>query len=170
MTDTAAPPAPSDPPAAVPPKKKTGRRRLLTFAVIFLVLAIGGGGAAAFFLTRGSKGVAAAKPEPVVAHGLLSLEPFVVNLADTGGSRFLRVSIRLVVGSVEEAEHVQKNDVALVRVRSTILELLTQQTADSLVTTEGKAALKKVIAARAEAALDGTKVADVLFSDFVVQF
>jgi flagellar FliL protein len=135
-----------------------------------LVVAIGGGGVAAFFMKRGPARAASITPAEPAEHGLLSLEPFVVNLADAGGSRFLRVSVRLVIESLEQAERVQKNDVALIRVRSGILEVLTQQTADTVVTPEGKAALKKIIAARAEAALDGTKVADVLFSDFVVQF
>ena len=56
------------------------------------------------------------------------------------------------------------------RVRSTILELLTQQTADQLVTPEGKAALKKAIGEHLETLLEDTEVTDVLFSDFVVQF
>jgi flagellar FliL protein len=166
MTDTANSVKP-DPSTPASPKKAGGRGRLFAVAMVVLVLVIGGGGTAAFFLTRGPARAAPAKP---VEHGLLSLEPFVVNLADTGGSRFLRVSVRLVVDSVEQAERVQKNDVTLVRVRSIILELLTQQTADSLVTAQGKIALKTAIAARAEAALDGIKVVDVLFSDFVVQF
>ena len=150
-----------------PTKRKGGRRRLLVI-VMSLVIIVGGGGAAAFFtLRRPARAVASVKP---AEHGLLSLEPFVVNLADQGGSRFLRVGIRLIVGALEQGELVQKNDVAVMRLRSTILELLTQQTADHLVTAEGKAVLKQAIAARAEAVLDGVKVTDVLFSDFVVQF
>jgi len=169
MTETVDPATPTAP-APKPAAKRGGRRRLLTFVMAVLVVAIGGGGVAAFFMKRGTARAASAAPAKPVEHGLLSLEPFVVNLADAGGSRFLRVSVRLVIESVEQAERVQKNDVALVRVRSGILEVLTQQTADALVTPEGKTALKKIIATRAEAALDGTKVADVLFSDFVVQF
>jgi flagellar protein FliL len=150
------------------PKKKGGHRRLLSIIIAVAVVAIGGGGTAAFFATR-RPASAAASVKPV-QHGLLSLEPYVVNLADEGGSRFLRVTIRLVLEAAEQAEGIQKNEVALMRMRSTILELLTQQTADRVVTGEGKAALKKAIAERAEAVLDGAKVIDVLFSDFVVQF
>ena len=54
--------------------------------------------------------------------------------------------------------------------RSTILELLTTQTSDELVTPEGKAALRKSIKESVEQAPCDTEVIDVLFSDFVVQF
>ena len=153
---------------------------LIIALVAFIVL--GGGGAFAFYMMRApaqsvdgdshgdSHEKKKKKKKKESEHGLVSLEPFVVNLADQGGSRFLRLSLRLVVDTPEEAEKVQKNDVLLVRVRSAILELLTQQTADQLVTTEGKATLKTAIAEHLKTLLEDTEVTDVLFSDFVVQF
>ena len=60
--------------------------------------------------------------------------------------------------------------VVVSRIRSEILELLTQQTGAALVTPEGKAALKTAIGARLAPVLEGGKVIDVLFSEFVVQF
>jgi len=154
-----------------PPAKTAGRSRLLIM-ILAAFIVLGGGGAAAYYMMRGpaQPGHEAPVVAKVVEPGLLSLEPFTVNLADTGGSRFLRLSIRLVIESPAAAEKAQKNDVLLVRVRSGILELLAQQKADSLVTPEGKTALKVAIAERAQHVLEGTKVIDVLFSDFVVQF
>lgn len=132
------------------------------------VVILGGAGVTAFWATYHTSSEA---PTPTSAErGLISLEPFVVNLADPGGSRFLRVSVRVIVESVEQAERIKKSDVMLTRARSAILELLTQQTADQLVTAEGKAALKAAIAEKIEPMLEETKVVDVLFSDFVVQF
>jgi flagellar FliL protein len=151
-----------------PAPTKTGGKRRLLLVVLALVAVLGGGGAAVVWAMRRPAGAAAA-PRPA-EHALVSLEPFVVNLADQGGTRFLRVSVRLIVGSLEEAERVQKNEVALLRARSAILELLTQQTAERLVTAAGKSALKQAIAARLAAVLEGITVVDVLFSDFVVQF
>ena len=75
-----------------------------------------------------------------------------------------------MLDSPEEAEKIQKNELLLVRIRSSILELLTQQTADQLVTSEGKATLKTAIAEHLEPLLEDTEVEDVLFADFVVQF
>ncbi len=93
-----------------------------------------------------------------------------VNLADAGGNRFLKVSLDLVLDSPEDAKHVQETPVLLSRVRSDILELLTEQAAPQLVTPEGKQALKDAIKARVSATLDHKQVIDVLFSEFVVQF
>ena len=54
--------------------------------------------------------------------------------------------------------------------RAIILELLSLQLADTLVTPEGKIALRQAIAERVADALHEIEVVDVLFSDFVVQF
>ena len=159
MTTTETPGTPAQP--------KKSSKKLLIVGLATLVLA-GGGTATAWRMTRHA--APAAEKAVEVEHGLISFEPFVVNLADQGGSRFLRVSVRLIVGSAHEAEKIQKSDVELMRVRSAIIELLTEQTADKLVTVEGKAALKQAIAARVEPLIQHAKVTDVLFSDFVVQF
>ena len=102
--------------------------------------------------------------------GIGALDPFVVNLADPGGQRFLRLTLRLVLESEEVATHFEEDELARARVRSAILELLTMQTADHVVTAEGKAELKKEIVERATHALEHAKVIDVLFTEFVVQY
>jgi flagellar FliL protein len=107
---------------------------------------------------------------PEAEGGVISLEPFLVNLADKGGSRFLRATLKLVVADEKKAEKLSKNPAVIGRLRSAILELLTVQTADTLVTAEGKAALRKEIRKRASPLTGGVKVTDVLFADFVVQF
>jgi flagellar FliL protein len=93
-----------------------------------------------------------------------------VNLADKDAQRFVRVTLRLVVETKEEAKEIEENEVATTRLRSAILEVLTQQTADKLTTPDGKEQLKKAIAERSVPVLGGKKVLDVLFTDFVVQF
>jgi len=166
MTDTHAPAAAAPAPA---PQKRTK----LVIVLVLSMAVLASGGAAAFWLSRrpaaAPEGSAASAPAEA-AHGLVSLEPFVVNLADPGGAHFLRVSIRLIVESEEQAQRIQKNDVLVTRLRSAILEVLTQQTGETLLTSAGKEALKKAIAGRAGEVLQDLKVSDVLFSDFVVQF
>lgn len=148
------------------PKKKRGRG--LMMVVLVLVLA-GGGGGVYWWLSR-TPVEAAPREVPLSERGLVPFDPFMVNLADGGGNRFLKVNLQLVLEDVRSADHVLQTPVVTSRVRSEILELLTQQTGASLVTPEGKAALKQNIAERLDGVLDGGKVIDVLFSEFVVQF
>ena len=68
------------------------------------------------------------------------------------------------------AKELEESPVVKSRVRSDILELLTEQQASTLVTPEGKESLKNAIKARTAHALENKKVIDVLFSEFVVQF
>ncbi len=154
----------SDAPA---PTAKKGPGKMLIL-VALLMLGAGAGGA---YVWMARSGVAAAPREiPLSARGMVVFEPFMVNLADGGGNRFLKVSLQLVVADPAAAAHVAETPVVLSRVRSDVLELLTEQTGAALVTPEGKAALKEAIRARAAASLEGREVIDVLFSEFVVQF
>ena len=161
MSDTPAP-APEAP-------KKTGKSPLVLIIAVVVAVAAAGGGAF-WYARRGAPAAAEAPHAKNSERGLLSLEPFVVNLADASGSRFLRTTVQLIVKDEAEAEHLKKSPASLMQTRGAILELLTVQTAEKLVTPDGKTALKKLIAERASTALDDTKVLDVLFSDFVVQF
>jgi flagellar FliL protein len=158
QTDTAA--APTEP----APK---GRSKLLKFGVPLLVLLIAGGGGWWYFYGRSSATVEAAAPPPPEP-GIVEFEPFIVNLADPGGRRFLRVVIHLLVPEKEAAE-LDENKLLHSRVRSAILELLTTQTSASVSTPEGRAALKKAIAETAAHAIEHLEVSDVLFAEFVVQ-
>jgi len=157
----------STPAAAATPKK--GNATLIIAAVAVVAL-LGGGGAAYWFL-RGEPAVAKeAPPPPEEERGIVGFEPFVVNLADPGGSRFLRLTVKLVIENPEHAKELEENLVAMARMRSAVLDLLALQTADHLVTPEGKAELKAAITERTAHLAHETKVIDVLFSEFVVQF
>ena len=103
------------------------------------------------------------------ATGVVPMEAFLVNLADSNASRFLRVTLRLVVETPAEAKEIEESPVDQARARSAILELLATQQSATLVTPEGKDALKKAIAERTSKVLK-REVHDVLFTDFVVQF
>lgn len=150
-----------------PTKKKSGLMMKLVIGLV-VVLALGGG--AAWWFMRGSTAQAATEEPALEERGLLSFEPFLVNLTDAGGNRFLKVTIRLSLESAEEAKLVEESPVVVSHLRSAILELLAQQSAPALVTPEGKDALKKAIKEQTGSLLKHQKVLDVLFSEFVVQF
>jgi flagellar FliL protein len=164
-------------PQAQPAQKKKSKKGLILGALGALVLA-GGGGAAWWFMrpaeaaaeAGAGAGTEAAAEVEEEGSGILSFEPFVVNLADGKGSRFLRVSVQLVISGEDTAAELEEEPVKKVRLRSEMLELLAEQTSDQLVTSEGKTALKAAIAERAGTVLAPHKVTDVLFSDFIVQF
>jgi flagellar protein FliL len=169
MTTNATPPTAPDEPA---PKKS--RRGLFLIAAVALVMLLGGGGAAYWMYAKDApaEGEAAAKPEEEETEppAAIELEPFVVNLADPGGSNFLRVNLSLVVKDEEQATLFEENPVTKMKVRSAVLELLALQSADTLITPEGKTTLKKAIAGAASKAAPEMHITDVLFSEFVVQF
>jgi flagellar FliL protein len=168
--------------AAAPAAPKKSRRGLLIVVVLLLVVLAGGGGGAYWFLLRGAPAEAAEaghEPEKPPATGVVPLEPFVVNLADPGVSRFLRVTLALVVADEAIAKELHEDEVALLRVRSAVIDLLSQKQASELTTPEGKAELKKSIAEGATKAMAAgashdaeheLEVADVLFAEFIVQF
>jgi len=107
------------------------------------------------------------------------LEPLLVNLADAGGSSYLRVALTLRVADVADkkgakaSDEKSKNDKgaedAVAAVRDTVLTVLGRQTADGLLAADGKEHLKTELkAALAEHNAD-LKVKDVFFTDFLVQ-
>jgi len=163
----------SEPTTAAPKKKSNG---FLKIVLLLVVLGGAGGGAYFYFFKMNPAEAREKEPEPEPEHeevtgtGIVPMEPFVVNLADPGATRFLRVNLSLVVRDEELAKEMEENAVELARIRSAILELLAQQVSEALVTPEGKDELKKLIAERSEHAAHELKVADVLFSEFVIQF
>jgi flagellar protein FliL len=159
----------SEPNTTAAPKKRAG---FLKIVLLMLVAVAGGGAGAYFYFVKGAPVQAKeAKPEPPPPPtGIIPLEPFVVNLADTGATRFLRVTLSLIVQDEEQAKEMEENAIEKARVRSAILELLAEQQSEALATPEGKEELKKALAERIGHAAHALKVKDVLFSEFVIQF
>lgn len=165
-------PAPATETAAAAPAKSSKMKKLI--AGVAVLALVGGGG---FYWKTQQASAASAESvddaeEPAKTHearGLVSFDPFVVNLADPV-PRFLRVSMQLVVESPEQASTLEHSKVAIPQARSVILELLTTQTSDVLVTSEGKSSLRAAIVEKVSRDIPEFKVFDVLFSDFVVQF
>ena len=169
-------------------KAKGGKSKLILIVAVLLLLFGGGGGGAYWFFVMKPQAEAAGEAAGAEReHGgatkakkkgadegetaAVKFDPFVVNLADEGGSRYLRFGLTLVIeGDEAEAKHLEESKVKLLRIRSAVLELLTQQTADHVVTREGKQELKESIEKVAAEVLEPVEVTDVLFTEFVVQF
>src|SRR5262249_33616223 len=123
----------SQPLPEVAPAKKKGGSKLVVIIVAVLLLGGAGGGAWWYLRAAPKTGAAAAAAESEgdpSKRGLLAFEPFLVNLADPGGGRFLKATIQVVVPDAKEAEELkEKQPVLLMQARSAILEVLTVQTA-----------------------------------------
>lgn len=166
MSDAAA--KPEKPKVKQEKKPRSWKRIGIGIAVVVLALA----GVGYKFMTRAAAAPKSAEEaEAAGERSLIALDPFVVNLADDGGTHFLRASIQLIIDASEkDALALQEKKVEIMPLRSAVLELLSQQHSASLVTPEGKDALKDAIKKRAGEVLHKFKVKDVLFSEFVVQF
>ena len=164
-------PTPSTLTPVKPKKKRFGWKLIL---IVLIILAAGGGGAAFWMWKAGGDADAAANAAAEKAAeeptGLVAFEPFLVNLADGGGQSYLRVTLKLLVSTEDQAKELDENPVAKSRVRSAILETLATQSAGRLVTPEGKAELKGSITKQISALKHPIDVRDVLFADFVVQY
>jgi flagellar FliL protein len=158
---------------------------LLIAVVAGVVIAVLGVGGVVYYLARTGRlpmpGRAPQKIEvdvPVTTHAMV-LEPLLVNLADAGGSSYLRIALTLRVADVadkkgakakdEKSKDDKEADETVAAVRDTVLTVLGQQTADGLLAADGKAHLKAELKkALAEHNAD-LKVMDVFFTDFLVQ-
>jgi flagellar FliL protein len=158
---------------------------LLIAVVIGVVVATLSVGGVVYYLAHTGRlpmrGGATQKTESVAqpATHAMVLEPLLVNLADAGGSSYLRMALTLRVADVADKKGAKSNDEkykddkgtadALPAVRDTVLTVLGRQTADGLLAADGKEHLKtelKVALAEHNADL---KVKDIFVTDFLVQ-
>lgn len=97
---------------------------------------------------------------------IYKLETMIVNLADQGGKRYLRVTMELELDSPELQPEIEQR---LPQLRDTILMILPAKQYADISTTEGKIALRDEIIAKANALLKSGKIATIYFTEFVVQ-
>ena len=130
----------ADKPAdAAPPKSK---KLLLIVGLLVVVLALAGGGAWFFISKQRAAADDDNEPEPV-AHTAptgnpptyLPLDNMVVNLADPGGEKVAQIGITLELFDAKAMEKVKQY---LPTIRSSVLLLVSQRTAEELLRREGK--------------------------------
>ena len=185
--------------AAAPPPKSKKLLVVVVVAVLLLALAAAG----AYFYVSKQRAALDAEEEPVATKVAdkgppvyLPLDNLVVNLADPGGEKVAQVGITLELSDSHVVEKVKQY---LPTIRSSILLLISQRTAEELLQREGKeklqadvlrealrpfgfaapaqekaeeapaAGAKKAKAAKKEKAHEEPPVRGVLFSSFIVQ-
>ena len=115
---------------------------------------------------EGTEEVAEKKEAKAKVKSLLSMETFVVNLADPGGKRYLRVTIALEIDDQDFVEEVKKN---VPKMRDKVLLILPSKKFKDIRTSSGKDSLRKEIIAQLNPLLDKCKITDLYFQEFVIQ-
>ena len=105
-------------------------------------------------------------PVEKVLGPIFSLDTFIVNLADKGGKRYLRMTIDLELDSEEIESEVKKR---LPQVRDSILTILPTKRFDDISSAKGKTALRDQMLERINGLMARGKVTNIYFKEFVVQ-
>lgn len=155
-------------------KKKGGKLKLIIILVLLLAL-LGGGGFVAwkFFLQPegdpaaegNATGDAAAKAKEEVPLEVVNLEPFVVNLADPMGRRYLKITMDVEV----EPGVTPELNAAMVKVKDSLLLLLSSKTFSEISSMDQKIELKNEIMERLSQVVGKGKIKNIYFTEFVIQ-
>ena len=154
------------------PKKS----KLMFFIILGVtIMLVGGGGFFAYTKFMTHKPTAAGeekkeeggKGESGKAIGeILPLEPFVVNLADPSGKRYLKLKVELELENPDAAE---KDKQVIPKLRDTVIMLLTSLSFDEVMTPEGKIRIRDELLERFNQIMRPDRIKNIYFTDFVVQ-
>jgi flagellar FliL protein len=151
-----------------------GKQLLVIGAAVVLALVIGAAGAW-WFLGGDSGGSgatgSAAKPAPAPAQNqapgeLHELPGFVVNLARSSRTRYLKTTVQLELNGKPMVKKAKERQPQL---RDALIILLSNQSVEGLQTMQGKYELKRQMVARLNNLLGDGAVRNVYFTEFVIQ-
>lgn len=101
---------------------------------------------------------------------IVELQPFIVNLADEGEARYLRMSVSLGIGGGEGGGgHDKPSPLLITRVRNAMLAVLSNKKSEDVLTNEGKAKLRKELLKAAKTAAEEAHIEAIYITDFIVQ-
>jgi flagellar FliL protein len=92
------------------------------------------------------------------------MDPFLVNLADPGQLRYLKVTLH--VETPAKSEEYEKR---LPQIRDSVLSTLSSKLFKDILTSEGKNVLREEIKEKMNQVLVETKVRNIYFTEFVIQ-
>jgi len=145
----------------------SGKLPIVIIIVVVLVLALGAGAFA--FLKMSHKSKAPEKKEPVKT-AQWELGEFLVNLADPGDPRYLKVNL---VAEIEDDGKKRggegAGDPEEAKAKDAVICALSKHRMNDLLTNQGKDALKSELKSALNEAIEGTKVVDVYFTSFAMQ-
>ncbi|MCD8567877.1 MAG: flagellar basal body-associated FliL family protein [Geovibrio sp.] len=95
------------------------------------------------------------------------MESFVVNLADPGGSRYLRVTLQLELTAVKGLK--DEIDKRVPQIRDVIITILSSKRYEEINSAQGKMIMKQQIMRRINSLLAAGQIANVYVTEFVIQ-
>ena len=151
-------------------EKKGGKKKLILFILIGLVILAGAGAGAYFFLFAKSapppeEEQPQKEPEPKVGP-FLQLDPFIVNLADPTGHRYLRAKITL---ELADEQALQQANERIPQINDAIIMVLSSKTVEEVLSPEGKLELRLELIRKLNDLLGPNTVKNIYFTQFVVQ-
>jgi flagellar FliL protein len=113
-----------------------------------------------------------AKPEEIGA--VVSMETFIVNLADPGGNRYLRVTMDLELAGKPADKSASKTagdelTKRMPQIRDAVLMILSTKRYADISTPEGKIALREEILTAVNGLLAASQITRIYFKEFVIQ-
>ncbi|MGH9519074.1 MAG: flagellar basal body-associated FliL family protein [Terriglobales bacterium] len=108
---------------------------------------------------------AAAPPPPL---RIVKLDSTVLNLADAGGSSYLRIGVSFGLHSAAPQDPAGDNAIESVA-SDVVVNLASAQISDVLLTSSGKEDLKRAILAQLQRRMPEAKFTNVYFDEFLVQ-
>lgn len=151
-----------------PPVKKKSMRKIIIIGICALVVLGAGTFGTIYFLGHyesGKKTPVTPAPRPIIGT-MWSIDPFIVNLADNQGERYLKVVMQLEVSDPTITSQLEQLKPKL---RDNVMDLLTAKTYSELMDVGGKQRLRDEIALRLNSFLAKGGIAKVYFTEFVIQ-
>lgn len=118
--------------------------------------------------TKSKKSDEISLPDDSQVKHVIELQPFIVNLADKGEARYLRLTVNVGVGEAEGGGE-KADPLFTTRVRNAMLAVLSSKTSDEILTTEGKNKLRKDLLRAARKASEEPEIHAIYITDFIVQ-
>jgi flagellar protein FliL len=146
-------------------EKKKGSLLIKLVILVVILGALGGGGFFAykkFFKHDPDKQAEEKHVEKV----FFDMDSFLVNLADAGGKRYLKITMKFELNNAKVSEEMKNRNF---EVRDAVLMTLSAKEFDDIAPSSGKGSLKREIMTVINGLMKQGQVVEVFFTDFIVQ-
>ncbi len=149
------------------PAKKSGvmLKWIIIGGILLIIVAGAAGGGLYFFRSAATVQKKPELPPPIIG-SLWPMDPFIVNLRDNNGERYLKVVLQL---EVSQPAVVAELDLLKPKLRDSTLDLLGAKSYQELQDLSGKAKLREDIMIRLNSFLTSGKIVRIYFTEFVIQ-